>query len=95
MKGTDWRYRKVADLKTAALELLIDESGFRLPNNAFVFAMHQGWNFNFFLADSNVSDPPVLYYEEHAKSMVTVAESFSAFLTKELEYQINMEKPRG
>lgn len=35
-----------------------------LPEQAFVFIMHQGYQFFFFIADGDLEDPPVFYYHE-------------------------------
>jgi hypothetical protein len=55
-------------LREGAEELLEkDDSPFVLPEKAFVFWMHQGYQFAFFVADGD-DDPMVYYYMEGKKT---------------------------
>lgn len=60
MKGSDYKYRWLLTLKDAANKILSDEGLDQLPNNSFVFWMHQGYQFCFFYTDSD--DNPIIYY---------------------------------
>lgn len=53
----DFTYPRVCNLRN---ELLLDlaESGIELPENAFVFASYQGYQYKYFLCDDN-NDPAV------------------------------------
>jgi SMI1 / KNR4 family (SUKH-1) len=41
-----------------------------LPKDAFVFIMHQGYQFFYFVADGLSDDPPVFYYLEYEPEIV-------------------------
>jgi hypothetical protein len=62
LRGTDCFYADIFDLRTWA-EQLLNEDGFpqKLPEDAIVFSMHQGYQFSFFRT-SEGDDPPVYYY---------------------------------
>lgn len=63
MIGSEWQANKLHDLQVWAAELL-EENNFRpLPAHAFVFWMHQGYQFAFFILNGE-DDPPVFYYRE-------------------------------
>ncbi|TVX94892.1 SMI1/KNR4 family protein [Cohnella terricola] len=86
-QGTDILFRNVGDLlelRKEAEDLLIEnEETFILPTDAFVFSMHQGYEFNFFVI-SEGNDPPVYQYVEGDGPPVLVWDSFSAFLRKSI-----------
>ena len=47
--GTNWTHRDLSDLRSAGEELIGEAAtAYRLPADAFVFAMHQGYSFLFF-----------------------------------------------
>jgi hypothetical protein len=62
--GSDFSYEQIEDLQEAAVEML-SEDGFaqKLPEDAFVFFMHQGYHFNFFRTSAG-ENPPVYRYLE-------------------------------
>lgn len=81
LTGTDWTYPKLFDLWDPAADLIEDNPGsLSLPPDAFVFAMHQGYQF-LFLDCSGVSNPPVRHYLEGADSFVSVAQTFTGWLS--------------
>ena len=86
-RGTDCLYEILPKLKAWAIELLA-ENGLSdlLPDDAFVFLMHQGYQFMFFRF-SEGEDPPVYYYDQpsHQSSFTTAAPSYSAFLLDLIE----------
>ncbi|HEX8033642.1 MAG TPA: SMI1/KNR4 family protein [Ktedonobacterales bacterium] len=63
-RGTDCFYADVFDNRDGA-EQLLSEDNFpqKLPEDAVVFSMHQGYQFSFFRT-SEGDDPPVYYYLE-------------------------------
>jgi SMI1-KNR4 cell-wall len=63
MLGTDAFYKDLFKLRTDANELLVENDQPELPHDSFVFWMHQGYQFAFFLLDGN-QDPPVYFYLE-------------------------------
>jgi hypothetical protein len=80
-KGSDCSLDTLIDLQGAAEALLV-ESGteYALPHNAFVFLMHQGYQFFFFEAAETPADPPVLYYMEGEKEPRCSNPSFTHWL---------------
>lgn len=63
MPGSDCFYTFIFDLKSWAIET-IEENHFKpLPENAFVFWMHQGYQFAFFQLGSD-DNPNVYYFNE-------------------------------
>ncbi len=86
-RGTDCFYYDLPVIRTGASELL-QEDGFPepLPADAFVFLMHQGYQFAFFRL-SEGEDPPVSYYYEGAKGgwLFPVAAHFSEYVLMEIE----------
>jgi hypothetical protein len=57
--------------------LLLENHQPPLPNKAFVFFMHQGYQFMYFIADSSSDDPPVFYYLEGEPTTVQHYERLS------------------
>ena len=86
MLGSSAFYDELGDLKEAAIELLDDNNlKVALPKDAFVFWMHQGYQFAFF-TQSNDKDPEVYYYGEgEGLSDFKVLKSFTEFLLIQLE----------
>lgn len=77
--GSDLAFDQLDTVRRSALALLEDDSGPKLPDAAFVFCSHQGYQFLFFeLGDS--PDPPVFHYLEGTRAFREVAPSFSAWL---------------
>jgi hypothetical protein len=64
-QGTDARYKYLLNIKEAALELLQEnDNPFELPADAFVFQMHQGYEFFYFLTGDKSQNPPIYRYLE-------------------------------
>ncbi|WP_338555114.1 SMI1/KNR4 family protein [Paenibacillus sp. KS-LC4] len=86
-QGTDILFRNIEnllELRKEAEDLLEEnEEIFNLPSDAFVFSMHQGYEFNYFVI-SEGNDPPVYQYVEGDGSPVLVWDSFSTFLGKSI-----------
>lgn len=86
-QGTDILFRNVdhlLELKKEAEDLLAEnEETFVLPKDAFVFSMHQGYEFNFLIL-SEGNAPPVYQYVEGEGPPVLVWDSFSTFLRKSI-----------
>jgi hypothetical protein len=78
--GTDVDVPRLYELQEWAKELLEeDQSNFLLPKNSFVFAMHQGYQFMYFICNES-SDPEVWYYFEGDKEPKVKWKSFSDFI---------------
>jgi SMI1-KNR4 cell-wall len=79
--GSDCTIRHLPELRGGAEDLLRRcGSQFTLPKKAFVYLMHQGYNFFYFLADQTSEDPAVFAYLEGDPAPVKKSESFSAWL---------------
>jgi hypothetical protein len=84
--GTDVFYRKVWGLRDGATELLQENNvAATLPDDAFVFYMHQGYQFMFFHTQEG-DNPAVCYYNEgeHHTGFVNLYASYSSFLETEI-----------
>lgn len=80
MQGTDVFYRSLRGLKEDAIELLKEnEEEFDFPEDAFVFSMHQGYEFLYFrLSDGD--DPGIYQYVEGQGTPQKVWSSFTEFI---------------
>lgn len=81
--GTDVFFPTMIGMKEAAEELLeigAEEMDARvtLPDNSFVFAMHQGYQFFFFVKDEDCN--PVYHYMEGNQEITKWSDSFIGFL---------------
>lgn len=65
------------DLREIAEQLLQENNQPPLPAQAFVFLMHQGYQFLYFVADGKNDDPPVYGYLEGEQGIVKKFEHFS------------------
>lgn len=87
LRGSDCFYKHLPELPTAATELL-QENNFQqpLPRDAFVFFMHQGYQFNFFKF-SEGENPPIYFYGEWKglSSFEKIYPSYSDFLLTEIQ----------
>jgi hypothetical protein len=90
-QGTDFFYESLFDLRESAEELLReDESRFQLPDDAFVFFMHQGYQFMYFRTANRDDDPPVFNYLEGYSVPRQAYDSFSTFLLESVEDHIRI-----
>jgi len=86
--GTCVYFPEIAELNASAAELLQEnEEPFALPEDAFVFLMHQGYQFNFFRAGEG-DDPPVYQYHEGRGPPKCILPSFSAFLDDAVSWHL-------
>jgi hypothetical protein len=63
MRGSSVFYDEIFDLRQWSIDLLEDNDFKNLPDNTFVFWMHQGYQFAFFYTNSE-DNPPVYYFSE-------------------------------
>ena len=87
LAGSDFSYRQLDRLQEVAAEMLAeDKFPLKLPEDAFVFFMHQGYHFNFFRT-SEGDDPPIYrYLEETDLETFPLAYShFTDFLLQRVE----------
>lgn len=98
--GTDCFYPVLLNLKEWATTLL-EENGmpFSLPADAFIFWMHQGYQFTYFLTGDEVDDPPVFYYtedpEDTEEKPQTRHKHLSEFLTLFIADSVNKEAQKS
>lgn len=87
LRGSDCFFERLPQIQEWAIELL-QENNFAqsLPEDAFIFLMHQGYQFSFFRL-SEGADPPTYSYCEGTDqtSFIKSHESFSEFLATEVE----------
>ncbi len=76
--GSECHGRHLLDLREWAVGIL-DESDtpLRLPDDAIVFLVHQGYQFLYFHADGATEDPPVYYFFEGRSEFERSYERFS------------------
>ncbi len=84
LRGSDWVYSDLPTLREVAPEILEeDHYSHPLPEDAFVFFMHQGYQFRFFRT-SEGDDPPVYRYVEerdrNRETFLCIAEHFTEYL---------------
>ena len=85
LRGSDLWYRDLVEINEAAAEL-VAEVELSLPPAAFVFAMHQGYQFLFFLAAGS-DDPEVRRFAE-GEGTTIVASRFTDWLVRASEDEI-------
>jgi len=86
-QGSDCFYRNLQRIQVWAKQLLAENNFAEpLPNDAFVFFMHQGYQFSFFKL-SNGDNPPIYSYCEGQQEnyFIKTDESIGSFLGAELE----------
>lgn len=90
--GEDVFYSDILNLRGYADELLAEsQAGFVLPKSAFVFLMHQGYQFLFFDTASG-EDPAVFHYMEKEAQPKEVFTNFSKWLNAILDDEIAISK---
>jgi hypothetical protein len=96
--GSHCFYGELKDIQTWAKDLLReDEYPGTLPEDAFVFWMHQGYQFYFFRCHEG-EDPPVYYYLESLEneplqaSFILKFAHFSDFLLTAIEDSLNFSQ---
>lgn len=83
--GTDCFYDDLRNLRSAAESLLKEnEENFTLPQDSFVFSMHQGYEFMFFPTNAG-EDPPIFQYVEGQGPPQKQWLSFTDFLWESIE----------
>ena len=87
LRGSDCFYDQLLDLQQAAGELLAENHFLgKIPDDAFVFFMHQGYQFSFFRLSEGDNPPTYSYCEgEQHQSFIKTHERYSEFLATEVE----------
>jgi hypothetical protein len=78
--GSNCTIKDLPKLFDWAEHLLSENHQPPLPKQAFVFIMHQGYQFKYFIADGGSDDPPVYYYLEGEPKTVQHFERLSDLL---------------
>jgi len=93
LKGSDCFYDDLINIQKWARALLIENNfPLPLPDKAFVFLMHQGYQFSFMdLAEGY--DPPVYSYCEGQKeqTFIKTADKFGDFLATEIAFHKSID----
>jgi len=86
LSGSSAFYNEISDMQDGAKELLVFNQFKELPDGAFVFFMHQGYQFAFFLLEES-DDPQVYYYYEGRtqNDFERTGDSFTDFLKAHLK----------
>ena len=92
LRGSEVEYEHLVKIQGWANEIL-QERGFQnLPDNAFVFYIHQGYQFCYFLLDSN-EDPKVYFFDESiTKGVESLEVPYSQWLTTEAEIHCQYQR---
>ena len=64
MVGEDYTINWLINMKDEANKMLLEKNLPELSNDAFVFWMHQGYQFMFFETADNNQNPAIFYYNE-------------------------------
>ena len=94
LSGSNYSYKNLIELQVDAVEILY-ENCFpqQLPKDAFIFYMHQGYEFCFFRISEGENLPVYLFNENNDKSSFWRNYlSFSDFLETWLKHQLNVLK---
>lgn len=78
--GSDCTIHDLPQLFDWAQHLLAENQQPPLPRQAFVFIMHQGYQFKYFVADDSSDDPPVFHYFEGEPKIVQQFERLTDLL---------------
>lgn len=86
-------YPELPDLKNEANDILEDCGWpFHLPENAFVFGTHQGYQFLFFVVENQFDDPPVYWYLEQEIGPKVIHEHLSIFFERVIDERLDLVK---
>jgi hypothetical protein len=69
MLGNSCFFDEIFDLYNGAIEIINENKLSSLPDDAFVFWMHQGYQFAYF--STNETDDPLVYYFSEGKKMTS------------------------
>lgn len=99
-QGTDAQYKYLMGMKEAAVELLQENGNpFALPADAYVFRMHQGYTFFYFLTADKHENPPIYRYLEMEdqtpfKKWYSLADYFTTEVEREIEVWVGLMNGR-
>jgi SMI1-KNR4 cell-wall len=88
-RGTRIYFPEIFSLRSAANNLLIESQvDFNLPPLAFVFCMHQGYEFDYFILGSS-DDPEVYRYTEGNLAPEKIFDCFSEYFVAAVDMHVN------
>lgn len=85
MRGSHAYYPDVLELKEWANECLKENNLPLLPDDVFVFWMHQGYQFAYFYLDGT-NNPEVIYFSEDSESQLTKKVSLEEYFSMLIEF---------
>lgn len=89
LEGSTFAFRDVTIINEQA-RVLADESGVAMPDLAFAFFMHQGYQFLYFLLDEG-DDPLVHHYMEMEPAPTSTGLTFSAWFAGAVSDEIRLD----
>lgn len=90
-RGTDMFGSVIPELNQMAVDLLVEnKEPFSLPRTAFVFSMHQGYQFDYFDTAEGNEDPPVYQYVEGGGVPVRTWKSLGEFLLASIRWHTSL-----
>ncbi|MGE0190465.1 MAG: SMI1/KNR4 family protein [Planctomycetota bacterium] len=90
LSGSSFKCSEVESVNAGARELAA-ESNLTLPEDAFVFFMHQGYQFAFFILDGD-DDPLVYAFEEGDAAFRPLGWSFSQWFAQAARDEIRINR---
>ena len=92
LQGSEVTYKDLVKIQGWVNELLEERELPLLPTNAFVFYIHQGYQFAYFLLNGE-DDPKVYFFDECiTKGVELLREPYSEWLTTEAEIFCQYQK---
>ena len=89
--GSEVEYSSLVKIQKWANDLLEEKDLEPLSNNAFVFYMHQGYQFTYFLLNES-EDPQVYLFDEEITESLPLGVPYSQWLTTEAETHCEFER---
>ena len=95
LRGSEIEYQCLVKIQQRANELLNERDLKPLSYNAFVFYIHQGYQFSYFLLDEN-EDPDVYFFDEViTKGVECLNVSYSKWLATEAEIHCQYQRAKN
>lgn len=95
LRGSEIEYEHLSKIQGWANEILEERGLPPLPSNAFVFFIHQGYQFCYFLLDEG-DDPKVYLFDEVISEKIELLkESYSQWVTTEAEIHCQYQRAKN
>lgn len=85
MLGSDVFYKDITDLSEGAEELIEENNLPKLPENAYVFWMHQGYQMAWFICNGNPNPDVYFFTEGEGRKDYIILGTFTDFLDIQLQ----------